>query len=75
MLIYLRILDAAKEYQIDLSKSFMVGDRWRDIEAGAAAGCKTFFVNYRYSEKQPETPDFIVSSLLEAKKIILGEFK
>ena len=69
------ILDAAKEYQIDLSKSFMVGDRWRDIEAGAAAVCKTFFVNYRYSEKQPETPDFIVSSLLEAKKIILGEFK
>ena len=69
------ILDAAKEYQIDLSKSFMVGDRWRDIEAGAAAGCKTFFVNYRYSEKIPETPDFIVSSLLEAEKIILGEFK
>ena len=69
------ILDAAKEYQIDLSKSFMVGDRWRDIEAGAAAGCKTFFINYRYSEKQPEIPDFIVSSLLEAEKIILGEFK
>ena len=69
------ILDAAKEYQIDLSKSFMVGDRWRDIEAGAAAGCKTFFVNYRYSEKIPDTPDFIVSSLLEAEKIILGEFK
>jgi len=69
------ILDAAKEHQIDLSKSFMVGDRWRDIEAGAAAGCKTFFVNYRYSEKIPDTPDFIVSSLLEAEKIILGEFK
>ena len=69
------ILDAAKEYQIDLSKSFMIGDRWRDIEAGAAAGCKTFFVNYRYSEKIPDTPDFIVSSLLEAEKIILGEFK
>ncbi len=69
------ILDAAKEYEIDLSKSFMVGDRWRDIEAGAAAGCKTFFVNYRYLEKMPDTPDFIVSSLLEAEKIILGEFK
>jgi D-glycero-D-manno-heptose 1,7-bisphosphate phosphatase len=69
------LLDAAKEYQIDLSKSFMVGDRWRDIEAGSAAGCKTFFINYRYSEPMPETPDFIVSSLLEAKKIILGEFK
>ena len=68
------LLEAAKEHDIDLSKSFMVGDRWRDIEAGQRAGCKTFFVNYRYTEKQPEMPDFIVSSLLEAQKIILGEF-
>jgi D-glycero-D-manno-heptose 1,7-bisphosphate phosphatase len=68
------LLDAAKEYDIDLSKSFMVGDRWRDVEAGASAGCKTFFINYRYAEKEPNAPDFIVSSLLEAKKIILGEF-
>ncbi len=67
-------IDAAKEYQIDLSKSFMVGDRWRDIEAGQSAGCKTFFINYRYAEKQPEAPDFIVSSLLEAQQIICGEF-
>lgn len=67
-------LDAAKKYNIDLSKSFMVGDRWRDIEAGACAGCKTFFINYRYSESPPDAPDFIVPSLLEAKKIILGEF-
>jgi D-glycero-D-manno-heptose 1,7-bisphosphate phosphatase len=65
---------AAKEYEIDLPNSFMVGDRWRDIEAGAKAGCKTFFINYRYDEKRPEAPDFIVSSLLEAKKIILEEF-
>ncbi|MBU3556848.1 HAD family hydrolase [Polynucleobacter sp. Ross1-W9] len=68
------LLDAAKEHEIDLSRSFMVGDRWRDIEAGSSAGCKTFFINYKYNEQQPEMPDFIVSSLLEAKKIILGEF-
>ena len=68
------LLTAAKEYEINLSKSFMVGDRWRDIEAGANAGCKTFFINYRYDEKRPHAPDFIVSSLLEAEKIILGEF-
>ena len=68
------LLKAAKEHQIDLSKSFMVGDRWRDIEAGQSAGCKTFFINYRYTEQKPDAPDFIVSSLLEAKKIILGEF-
>jgi D-glycero-D-manno-heptose 1,7-bisphosphate phosphatase len=52
----------------------MVGDRWRDVEAGASAGCKTFFINYRYAEQKPDAPDFIVSSLMEAKKIILGEF-
>jgi D-glycero-D-manno-heptose 1,7-bisphosphate phosphatase len=68
------LLKAANDYGIDLSKSFMVGDRWRDIEAGSSAGCKTFFINYRYLEQNPTTPDFIVSSLLEAEKIILGEF-
>ena len=68
------LLEAAQERNIDLSKSFMVGDRWRDIEAGVSAGCKTFFINYRYAEKKPDAPDFIVSSLFEAKKIILGEF-
>lgn len=68
------LLKAALEHNIDLSKSFMVGDRWRDVEAGASAGCKTFFINYRYMEKPPEAPDFIVASLIEAKKIILGEF-
>lgn len=68
------LLEAAQEHNIDLSKSFMVGDRWRDVEAGTSAGCKTFFINYRYAEQKPETPDFIVSSLLEAKTIILGEF-
>lgn len=68
------ILNAAKEYKIDLTKSFMVGDRWRDIEAGQRAGCKSFFINNRYLEAQPERPDFIVSSLLEAKHIILAGF-
>ena len=68
------LFEAAKKHNIDLSKSFMVGDRWRDVEAGASAGCKTFFVNYKYDEQKPDAPDFIVSSLLEAKKIILEEF-
>lgn len=68
------LLDAAIEHQIDLNNSFMIGDRWRDVEAGAAAGCKTFFINYGYQEKQPNFPDFIVSSLAEAAEIIIGEF-
>jgi D-glycero-D-manno-heptose 1,7-bisphosphate phosphatase len=69
------LLEAAKNYNIDLSKSFMIGDRWRDIQAGASAGCKTFFIDYNYAERKPDTPDFVVRSLLEAGKIILRDFK
>lgn len=67
------LLDAAEEWKIDLSRSFMVGDRWRDIGAGQAAGCKTFFIDYGYNEQQPNHPDFVVKSLLEAGAIILNE--
>lgn len=66
------LFEAAEFHRIDLAKSFMVGDRWRDVEAGQSAGCKTFFINYAYSERQPKKPNFIVSSLLEAQKIIFG---
>jgi len=65
------ILDAARQLGIDLPASFMVGDRWRDVEAGRQAGCKTFFIDYGYHEKQPEACDFRVGSLLEAANIIL----
>jgi D-glycero-D-manno-heptose 1,7-bisphosphate phosphatase len=67
------ILAAAKQHAIDLSKSFMVGDRWRDIEAGQAAGCQTIFIDYDYQEKQPEPSVLRVSSLREAADCILGE--
>jgi D-glycero-D-manno-heptose 1,7-bisphosphate phosphatase len=49
----------------------MIGDRWRDIEAGESAGCKTFFIDYSYQEKQPESYDYKVKSFYEAAKIIL----
>jgi D-glycero-D-manno-heptose 1,7-bisphosphate phosphatase len=66
------LLDAARAHNIDLGASYMVGDRWRDTEAGASAGCKTFFIDYGYDEKQPESVDFRVRSLSEATDIILG---
>lgn len=65
------ILAAASQYGIDLSKSVMVGDRWRDIEAGQAAGCHTIFIDYGYREKQPETAVVRVASLREAADLIL----
>ena len=66
------LLDSAKTHNIDLAASFMVGDRWRDMEAGTSAGCKTIFVDYGYDEKQPEHIDFNVQSLAEAANFILG---
>ena len=65
------LLEAAHDLEIDLSRSFMVGDRWRDIEAGKAAGCYTFFIDYGYHEAKPESPDMVVASLEEAGKMIL----
>jgi D-glycero-D-manno-heptose 1,7-bisphosphate phosphatase len=69
------LLAAGLTHGIDMTRSFMVGDRWRDVEAGHRAGCKTFFIDYGYSEKQPELADYKVQSLREAATIILGQIK
>ena len=66
------LLAAANNLDIDLTASYMVGDRWRDIEAGEHAGCKTIFIDYGYAEKQPTFVNLRVRSLLEAARIILG---
>ena len=65
------LLEAAKTFDIDLSSSYMVGDRWRDVVAGQRAGCRTFFIDYGYEEAQPETYDHRVKSLHDVAKIIL----
>ncbi|MDP3706328.1 MAG: HAD family hydrolase [Legionellaceae bacterium] len=69
------LLAAATEHHIDLTHSYMIGDRWRDIEAGQRAGCKTIFIDYGYDEKQPTSMDFSVQTLMEAAQIILREKK
>jgi D-glycero-D-manno-heptose 1,7-bisphosphate phosphatase len=66
------LIEASKQLGIDLSESYMIGDRWGDVEAGQRSGCKnTFFIDYGYKEKKP-TGDFIsVKSLRECADIIL----
>ena len=48
----------------------MIGDRWKDIEAGRNAGCKTIFIDYNYKEPKPQNPDFTTDSLLKAVNLI-----
>ena len=67
------LLAAAKTHHIDLNNSFMIGDRWRDIEAGERAGCRTIFINYDYDEKQPLSMNYTVKTLTEAAQIILKQ--
>jgi D-glycero-D-manno-heptose 1,7-bisphosphate phosphatase len=55
---------------IDITKSWMIGDRWRDVEAGKKAGCKTIFIDYEYDEKQPE--DKYVDICIKSIDEILG---
>jgi D-glycero-D-manno-heptose 1,7-bisphosphate phosphatase len=59
------IFEAAKDLDIDLGNSILVGDRWKDINAGNKAGVKTFFIDRKYQEKSPEPPFETIESLYE----------
>lgn len=66
---------AAERFHIAMDSSYVVGDRWRDIEAGQRAGCRTIFIDCGYEEKRPEAPDHAASSLLRAAEWILNSNK
>lgn len=67
------LLQAAEAFRIDLSSSFMVGDRWRDIEAGRRAGCRTVWIDCGYLEPPAVNYHFRVESLAEAAAIIRAQ--
>jgi D-glycero-D-manno-heptose 1,7-bisphosphate phosphatase len=68
------ILEGAARFGADPRASFLVGDRWRDIEAGQAAGCRTVWIDRGYRERGPSSPaDRRVASLDEAAEWIVRQ--
>ena len=66
------VLDAAKVLGIDVEQSYLVGDRWRDIECGHAVGCTTIFIERNYVEELRRPPHHYVTDLLEAARLIVS---
>ena len=62
---------AARDLRIDLVRSWMVGDRWRDIDCGQNAGCRTVFIDHGYGEALRARPDFTVHDFAAAVEVIL----
>jgi len=56
---------AAQDLNLTLNKSILIGDRWRDIHAGQAAGCKSYFIDNYYDEPKPKPPYDTVTSVLQ----------
>jgi D-glycero-D-manno-heptose 1,7-bisphosphate phosphatase len=66
------LLHAAHELGLDLSRSWMIGDRWRDIDCGVAAGCRTIFLDRGYDESLQARPDFVAADFATAAGIVLA---
>jgi len=65
------LLRAAATHGIDLKRSYLIGDRWRDVDCAHAAGCRAVFIDHGYREALRENPDFTVTTFREAVAIIL----
>lgn len=65
------ILELSEKWQINLSNSYIIGDRWRDIEAGKRAGVISLLIDYNYDEKRIE-PDYTCSDFSSAVNNILN---
>lgn len=67
------LLESALAHGLDLTRSWMVGDRWRDIDCGQRAGVRTVFIDFGYAEELKARPDFTVRSFPDAARIILAQ--
>ena len=67
------ILRAAAELNIDPKTSYVIGDRWRDVDCARAAGCRAIFIQRGYKESLRQTPDFTVANFNEAVSAVLRD--
>ena len=67
------LIQAAEKYGIDFQQSYLIGDRWKDIDAGKTAGCKTIFLDYHYNELLRSKPDFTATSTRKASEWIVSQ--
>ena len=67
------LMQAANKYGVDFQQSYLIGDRWKDIEAGKKAGCKTIFLDYHYNELLLSKPDFKTTSMRKASGWIVSQ--
>jgi D-glycero-D-manno-heptose 1,7-bisphosphate phosphatase len=65
------LLEAAGRWHLDLAHGFMVGDRWSDVAAGQAAGCRTVLIETPYSKPERCSPDFRAANLADGVSWIL----
>ena len=64
------LLLAKDKFNLNLKKSYFIGDRWRDIDAGNKVGCKTILLKYDYEEKINTKPKIQINKISELKKYI-----
>ena len=67
------ILRAAAELNIDPKRSYVIGDRWRDVDCAHAAGCRAILIERGYKESLREAPDFTVANFSDAVNAILQD--
>jgi len=62
------IIESARKWDIDIESSFIIGDTWKDMEAGKSAGCTTILLDAPYN--QDVKSDHRINDIWEALKII-----
>jgi D-glycero-D-manno-heptose 1,7-bisphosphate phosphatase len=68
------LLAAAARHGIDPARSFIIGDRWRDVEAGRRAGCTTVRIAREYARERPEVvADYTARSFADASSWVLSQ--